>query len=146
METGRGNEEGARIEEQQSEQKETEMRVERRRHVSKVDSVDSRTRSQSRRSGSVRNNSDEAVRESRERNSSTENENAMEISRSMERKKESLVLKNTLAPKVERRGRSASPIWVPGSTSYADILRGNRQSSRSPRWRVARTLIWSVER
>lgn len=33
-------------------------------------------------------------------------------------------VKNSLAPYEERRGRSPSPMWVPGSTSYADILRG----------------------
>jgi nesprin-1 len=31
----------------------------------------------------------------------------------------------TLVPKDEKRVRSPSPIWLPGSTSYADILRGH---------------------
>jgi len=34
---------------------------------------------------------------------------------------------NILAPCQDRRGRSPSPMWVPGSTSYADILRGRMQ-------------------
>lgn len=37
---------------------------------------------------------------------------------------------NTLAPREERRGRSPSPMWVPGSTSYADILRGGVQATQ----------------
>ena len=122
--------------EEQNEQKEPEVRTEVRRRVSKVDSVDSRLRNQSRRSGSVRKDVRGSIRESLERNSSAEADN--EISGSdtprsvVEQRREPFVLKNTLAPKVERRGRSASPIWMPGSTSYADILRGNRQNSRSP--------------
>ncbi|XP_018395811.1 PREDICTED: uncharacterized protein LOC108774246 [Cyphomyrmex costatus] len=39
-------------------------------------------------------------------------------------------VKNTLAPCEERRGRSPSPMWVPGSTSYADILRGCIQTTQ----------------
>ena len=38
--------------------------------------------------------------------------------------------KNSLAPCEERRGRSPSPMWVPGSTSYADILRGCIQTTQ----------------
>lgn len=38
--------------------------------------------------------------------------------------------KSTLAPCEERRGRSPSPMWVPGSTSYADILRGCIQATQ----------------
>lgn len=38
--------------------------------------------------------------------------------------------KNTLAPREERRGRSPSPMWIPGSTSYADILRGCVQATQ----------------
>lgn len=37
---------------------------------------------------------------------------------------------NSLTPCEERRGRSPSPIWVPGSTSYADILRGSIQTTQ----------------
>ncbi|XP_033176842.1 neurofilament heavy polypeptide-like [Bombus impatiens] len=122
--------------EEQNEQKEPEVRTEVRRRVSKVDSVDSRLRNQSRRSGSVRKDVRGPIRESPERNSSAEADNEIsgsDASRSVvEQRKDPFVLKNTLAPKVERRGRSASPIWMPGSTSYADILRGNRQNSRSP--------------
>ncbi|KAK1120687.1 hypothetical protein K0M31_020493 [Melipona bicolor] len=119
------------------EQSELDARAEVRRHVSKVDSVSSRLRNQPRRSGSAKKDVQERIRESRERTSSAEadfNETLKsETVRSVvEQKKEPLTIKNTLAPKIERRGRSASPIWVPGSTSYADILRGNRQSSRSP--------------
>lgn len=40
-------------------------------------------------------------------------------------------LKNTLGPHEERRGRSPSPMWVPGSTSYADILRGYLQTTQT---------------
>jgi len=39
---------------------------------------------------------------------------------------------NTLAPCQDRRGRSPSPMWVPGSTSYADILRGRMQMNIAP--------------
>jgi len=39
-------------------------------------------------------------------------------------------VKNTLAPREERRGRSPSPMWIPGSTSYADILRGCIQTTQ----------------
>lgn len=38
--------------------------------------------------------------------------------------------RNTLALREERRGRSPSPMWVPGSTSYADILRGRIQATQ----------------
>lgn len=38
--------------------------------------------------------------------------------------------KNTLTPHEERRGRSPSPMWVPGSTTYADILRGCLQTTQ----------------
>ncbi|XP_047344943.1 putative uncharacterized protein DDB_G0271606 [Vespa velutina] len=38
-------------------------------------------------------------------------------------------VKNTLTPCDDNRGRSASPIWVPGSTSYADILRGGTHAT-----------------
>ncbi|XP_046837899.1 myb-like protein X [Vespa crabro] len=38
-------------------------------------------------------------------------------------------VKNTLIPCDDNRGRSASPIWVPGSTSYADILRGGTHAT-----------------
>lgn len=39
--------------------------------------------------------------------------------------------KDTLAPREEGRGRSPSPMWVPGSTSYADILRGSIQTTQA---------------
>lgn len=37
--------------------------------------------------------------------------------------------KNMLELREERRGRSPSPMWIPGSISYADILRRNAQTS-----------------
>ncbi|XP_014611314.1 PREDICTED: uncharacterized protein LOC106790722 [Polistes canadensis] len=37
--------------------------------------------------------------------------------------------KNSLIPSDDKRGRSTSPIWVPGSTSYADILRGGTHAT-----------------
>ncbi|XP_017799005.1 PREDICTED: neurofilament heavy polypeptide-like [Habropoda laboriosa] len=126
----RAKEEQSKVEEV-PEQREPEIKIEATRHVSKVDSVDSKSRIQSRRGGSVRKEAaTEIRRESRERNPSAETENPVDTSRVLEQRREPMVLRNTLAPKEERRGRSASPIWVPGSTSYADILRG--KTSRSP--------------
>lgn len=40
-----------------------------------------------------------------------------------------LDIESKLAPLVTKRTRSPSPLWIPGSTSYADILRGRMQSS-----------------
>lgn len=40
-------------------------------------------------------------------------------------------MKGSLAPQEHTRGRSQSPMWIPGSTSYADILRGRMQANLS---------------
>ncbi|OXU29764.1 hypothetical protein TSAR_015301, partial [Trichomalopsis sarcophagae] len=43
----------------------------------------------------------------------------------------------SLAPREERRGRSPSPMWIPGSTTYADVLRGrSSRASSEPDERV----------
>ena len=41
------------------------------------------------------------------------------------------MLMSSLAPQERSRGRSPSPMWIPGSTSYADILRGRLQGNLS---------------
>ncbi|XP_053994822.1 microtubule-associated protein futsch-like [Hylaeus volcanicus] len=129
----------ATIEEEQtkneatSARKEPEPRAQTRR-VSKLDMLDAapKHRPNSRRAASARKDPSESADRLVKNASSADKANVPESPRFTERNKEPMALKHTLALREERRGRSASPIWMPGFASYADILRGQGNASRSP--------------